>query len=137
MENKQPSRFGNFLKKAMLYGGGIMALAGTFLQLADLPLKSIFSVFGFSFLALYAFIVIPKTPYKPLNDSEIDEKLHPLWTFSVILLGYGLSVLLIGLLYLLRNWPSPYIMIIVGVGGIVISFFMWLYYRKKRKQYEI
>lgn len=136
MENKQPSRFGNFLKKAMLYIGGIMAIIGVIVQWMDIPF-SLFSIVGFSLLAYYAIFFITQIPYKPFNNTEIDKKLQPLWSFTAYLLGIGLAIVFMGLLFLLMRWPGAYIQTITGATGVLVSFFVWLYYRKKRKQYEI
>ncbi len=139
MENKQPSRFGNFLKKAMLYVGGIMAIIGAIVQLMDMPFiySFLFSIVGFSLLAYYAIFFITQIPYKPFNNTEIDKKLQPLWSFTAYLLGIGLAIVFMGLLFLLMCWPGAYIQTITGATGVLVSFFVWLYYRKKRKQYEI
>ena len=136
MENKQPSRFGNFLKKAMLYIGGIMAIIGVIVQWMDIPFF-LFSIVGFSLLAYYAIFFITQIPYKPFNNTEIDKKLQPLWSFTAYLLGIGLAIVFMGLLFLLMRWPGAYIQTITGATGVLVSFFVWLYYRKKRKQYEI
>ena len=136
MENKQPSRFGNFLKKAMLYGGGIMAITGTIFRWLDIPFF-LFSIVGFTLLAYYAIFFITQIPYKPFNNTEIDKKLQPLWSFTAYLLGIGLAIVFMGLLFLLMRWPGANIQTITGATGVLASFFVWLYYRKKRKQYEI
>ncbi len=139
MENKQPSRFGNFFKKVMLYGGGIMAITGAIFRWMDMPFiyTFLFSIVGFTLLAYYAIFFITQIPYKPFNNTEIDKKLQPLWSFTAYLLGIGLAIVFMGLLFLLMRWPGAYIQTITGATGVLVSFFVWLYYRKKRKQYEI
>ena len=139
MENKQPSRFGNFLKKAMLYVGGIMAIIGAIFKWMDMPFIYTFQfiIVGFSLLAYYAIFFITQIPYKPFNNTEIDKKLQPLWSFTAYLLGIGLAIVFMGLLFLLLRWPGANIQTITGATAVLASFFVWLYYRKKRKQYEI
>ena len=64
-----------------------------------------------------------------------DERGGRLWRFALILTGFSLAVVIIGLLFRLMQWPGGHAMLIAGVGSLAICAVAWLLYFINRRNY--
>ncbi len=64
-----------------------------------------------------------------------DERGSRLWKFAMLLTGFSLAVVIVGLLFRLMHWAGGFTMLIAGIVGLAISAVAWLLYFINRRNY--
>lgn len=89
-------------------------------------------VMGVGSLAIVAFL-LPRI-YPQRNESELELAIRTWWLLAIRLTGWGLAVLLMGLLFAVFHWPGGSSLLVVGGSTLAISVLAWLWYLKRRKK---
>ncbi|MCR5425094.1 MAG: hypothetical protein K6E93_10125 [Bacteroidales bacterium] len=63
-----------------------------------------------------------------------DENGRSLWKFAMTLTGYSLAVTIVGLGFLLMQWPGGMMMLTVGVATLALCALVWMYVRNFRNK---
>lgn len=136
-ELKNSPAFFSFGKKITVIGV-IASIAGGVMKLSGIQYGDYLLIMGLVTLALTAYLILSNLPYKPIEkDEDANARLRPIWNFSIKLLGWGLSVLLIGFLFWLYHWPGWEILLIVGAITTPIGVITMLFYLHQRNKYQI
>ena len=136
-ELKNSPAFLSFGKRITIIGV-IVSVVGGVMKLSGIPYGSSLLIMGLTTLALTAYFIVANLPYKPIEkDEDANARLRPIWNFSIKLFGWGLSVLLIGLLFWLHHWPGWIILVIVGAFTTPVGAILLLVYHRQRNKFQI
>jgi hypothetical protein len=101
----------------------VIAAAAFIFKLSHYPLSGMLLVLSLSTLAIiYFFSANNKFKSSVFIKEEDENKFEVKDIFSLRLTGYGLSILLIGILFTLQFWPRSRFLLIMGLGSILIAF---------------
>jgi len=128
----QSPKFRPFMKK-LAFLGAMLTVAGGFMKIAVSDDHGLLTV-GMGMLAVVAFLLPLIIPQR--NDSEPESSIRVWWLFAIRLTGWGLSALLIGLLFSIHHWPGGSSMVIIGGGTVVVSLLAWLWYFHRRNKHK-
>lgn len=126
----------SFMKRLLIMGSvvALCGLVGKFLF--HVESMGVFMIVGFGTLATIFFLKAYEHP-KSLSDDWDDtenQSLRPVgfWAstafanFSQKLFGWGLAVLIVGLLFFLEHWPGWQSMLIIGIPSGVLGVILKL-----------
>ena len=122
--------FKAFMKKLAMIGLILTSVGGLlkYVRHEDYGLL----VMGVGSLAIVAFL-LPRI-YPQRNESELELAIRTWWLLAIRLTGWGLAVLLMGLLFAVFHWPGGSSLLVVGGSTLAISVLAWLWYLKRRKK---
>ncbi len=125
-------KFRPFMLK-VAFVGAILTVTGGFLKITlsdDYGLL----VVGMGMLAIVSFLLPAMYPQR--NDSELETAVRVWWLFAIRLTGWGLSVLLLGLLFYVSHWPNSKSMLVIGGGVVAFSLLAWFWYFHNRNTHK-
>lgn len=125
-------KFKPFMKK-MSFLGAVLAVTGGFLKIAVSDDYGLLIV-GVGMLAIFSFLL--PWIYPQRNDSELEFAVRVWWQLALRLTGWGLCVLLMGVLFYVNHWPGDKTMLIIGGGTVIVSALAWLWYLKRRDKHK-
>lgn len=134
MKFNESAGFINFGKKITFFAL-VLTILGGMLKLFSLP-GNIFFITGLFTLTLVSFFILANLPYKPIEkNDEANNHLRPLWNFSIKIFGWGLSVLLIAILFSVMHWKGWNFFLTAGIITTVLSAVALFFYRRQRSKY--
>ena len=134
MDNEQFAAYKNFGKK-LTWISLVLVAVGIVLKIKSIPYGNPLFVCGMATLALISFFILPKTPFPESDgDKPSGNRLRPFWTFSVKLLGWSISVLLLGILLRVEHWPGWNVFLIIGVPSVLLAVALFLDCRRQLRK---
>ncbi len=109
---------------------GTLSLISLALILADIPSGAVFSILLISSLSVfYMYLTMPSTlgiPLKKVFKKASYKGLGPLRIIGLLLLGFSLAIVLIGILFKLQSWPGASPILGAGSLGLFIALIVGL-----------
>ena len=121
-------QFKAFMKKLALMAG-LVIMVGLLMKLFHMEGASPLLTAGCGTLAIVTFFLGRLFPCPYQNG-------RPIWTFAMTITGYALSVVILGLLFMMMHWPGGRQMMAIGAGALAICAIAWLFYLRKYKNHS-
>ncbi len=123
----QSPQFKPFIKRLALMAA-VLTLVALVLKLRGMQIGNTLLIVGMATLSIFAFFLGWLFPCP-------DERGSRLWKLSMLLTGFSLAVVIIGILFRIMHWPGGITMLIAGLGGLAVSAVAWFLYFQNRKNF--
>lgn len=121
-------QFRSFMKTLAVMGV-VLFVVGIVMRLSGVQTGETLLVIGAGTLSIVSFFMGRLFPC-PFHVGEL------LWKFSMTLTGYALAVTILGLLFVIMQWPGGSRMLMIGIGTLVICAIAWLFFLRHYRKYR-